>query len=187
MEWSIMYKLVDTAESLALFHEIKESVWTSMGFEMEYAKDGSDVYLLMSDGDEPGGTFEFTPHEKSSDYLKNLFQDVLTSEMKVVEVDSFAVLPKFRGKLGRWGIALMMDYAEKHGYTHAVGLSDPAFFQLINNKYNVRATQVKEIVFYKGANAIPTVFHLQEAYLNKHKPEFAWYQALCKQIKVEVG
>lgn len=34
-----MYKLVDSAQSLALFHQIKESVWTSMGFEMEYAKD----------------------------------------------------------------------------------------------------------------------------------------------------
>ncbi|TGV30495.1 N-acetyltransferase [Mesorhizobium sp. M00.F.Ca.ET.186.01.1.1] len=182
-----MYKLVDSVESLASFHQIKESVWTSMGFEMEYVKNGSDAYLLLSEDDEAGGTFEFTPHEKSSAFLRDLFQDVLSADMKVVEVDSFAVLPKYRGKLGRWGVALMIDYAEKHGYTHAVGLADPAFFQLINTKYNVKATQVKDMVYYKGANAIPTIFHLQEAYTSKDRPAFSWYQTLCKQIKVEVS
>jgi len=182
-----MYKQVDSAESLALFHQIKKTVWDSMGFEMEYAKDGSDLFLLIADDGEAGGTYEFTPHSKSTPFIRALFENVVTEDMKVMELDSLAVLPKYRG-LGRKGISLMLDYAEKHGYTHAVGIADPSFFQLINNKYHVRATQVKEKVYYKGADAIPTLFHLKEAYVNVNKdhPDYSWYTPMFSQIKVEV-
>jgi len=181
-----MYKQVDSAESLALFHQIKKTVWDSMGFEMEYAKEGSDLYLLRADDGEFGGTYEFTPHSKSNPFIRSLFQDVLKKEINAMELDSLAVLPKYRGQLGHRGISLMIDYAEKHGFTHAVGIADPTFFQKINNRYHIKATQVKDTIFYKGADAIPTLFHLEEVYLNKENPNYSWYTPLFSQIKVEV-
>lgn len=181
-----MYKQVDSIESLALFHQIKETVWSSMGFEMEFAKDGSDLYLLLSEDGEAGGTFEFTPYSKSNSFIHSLFQEFINAEMKVMEVDSLAVLPPYRGQLGRKGICLMIDYAEKHGYTHAVGIADPAFFRSMNQKYNIRATQVKEMIYYKGADAIPTLFHLKEVYMDKENPKYSWYIPFSNQSKVEV-
>ena len=183
-----MYKQVETVQELAKFHEIKETVWTSMGFEMEHAKEGSAQFLLLAEDGEAGGTFEMTPFSKSSAYMKSLFQDVVTEDMKVMEVDSLAVLPKYRGQLGQKGICLMIDYAEKHGYTHAIGVADPTFFKFINQKYQVKATQTRDIVFYKGADAIPTLFHLKDVYDNKHDPKYSWYNSSSSnQVKVEVG
>lgn len=180
-----MYKQVDSAKSLELFHQIKETVWSSMGFEMEYAKDGSDLYLLIAEDGQAGGTFEFTPYAKSNAFIHSLFDDVVTDEMKVMEVDSLAVLPAYRGKLGREGICLMIDYAEKHGYTHAIGIADPSFFRSVNERYRIRATQVKENIFYKGAEAIPTLFHLKEVYADKENEKYSWYQPSHPK-KVEV-
>ncbi|MED4751996.1 GNAT family N-acetyltransferase [Brevibacillus choshinensis] len=170
-----MYKQVDSSETLALFHKIKEVVWSSMGFEMEYAKEGSDLYLLLAEDGEAGGTFEFTPYPKSNAFIHSLFEEVITDDMKVMEVDSLAVLPVYRGQLGRKGICLMIDYAEKHGYTHAVGIADPTFFRSMNEKYSILATQINEKIFYKGADAIPTLFHLNEVYSDKDNPKYSWY------------
>lgn len=181
-----MYKHVDSPKSLALFHQIKEEVWRSMHFEMEYAKEGSDLYLLLADDGEAGGTFEFTPYAKSNSFIHSLFDDVITEDMKVMEVDSLAVLPRYRGQLGRKAICLMIDYAEQHGYTHAVGIADPRFFRSMNEKYHIRATQIKEKIFYKGADAIPTLFHLKEVYSQKEHSSYAWYMPVFHQIKVEV-
>jgi len=181
-----MYKYVDSPKSLALFHQIKEVVWRSMNFEMEHAKEGSDLYLLLAEDGEAGGTFEFTPYSKSNSYIHSLFQDVVTEEMKVMEVDSLAVLPRYRGQLGRPGICLMIDYAEQHGYTHAVGIADPRFFRSMNEKYRIRATPVKEQIYFKGAEAIPTLFHLKEVYSNKDNPNYSWYKPILNQRKVEV-
>lgn len=181
-----MYKHVDSTENLALFHQIKETVWSSMGFEMEYAKEGSDLYLLLAEDGEAGGTLEFTPYSKSNAFIHSLFDDVIQSDMKVMEVDSLAVLPRYRGQLGRKGICLMIDYAEQHGYTHAVGIADPTFFRSMNEKYKIRATQVKDNIFYKGAEAIPTLFHLKEVYANKENPPYSWYKPVSTPRKVEV-
>jgi hypothetical protein len=185
VEWE-MYKHVDSTETLALFHQIKETVWSSMGFEMEYAKQGSDLYLLLAEDGEAGGTFEFTPYSKSNSFIHSLFDEILTNDMRAMEVDSLAVLPRYRGQLGRKGICLMIDYAEKHGYTHAVGIADPSFFRSMNQKYKIQATQIKENILYKGAEAIPTLFHLKEVYTDKENPQYSWYSPVFTQRKVEV-
>lgn len=172
---SNIYKLVNSSDSLALFHQIKEISWNQMGFEMEYAKDNSDQFLIFAEDGEAGGTFEFTPYDFTNEFIKDLFHDVVTEDMVTVETDSFAVLPKYRGKLGREIVCLMIDYAEKHGYTHAIGIADPKVFESFNNTYKIESRQVKEKIFFKGAYAIPTVFNLKEVYENKHEERYAWY------------
>ncbi|OPA73695.1 N-acetyltransferase [Paenibacillus selenitireducens] len=178
-----MYKLVQTEEELQEFHRIKSLNWKEKGFDMEYAKPNSDQYLFYVDG-EAGGTFEFTPFRHVSPFIHSIFDDVITPDMNIVETDSFAVLPKFRGKLGREIICLMVAYAHWNGYTHSIGLSDPKVFKSFNNSYHIQAQRVKEDIDYKGAMAIPTVFHLKTAYDNLHSSELAWY---TEPIKLEEG
>ncbi|GAA4703094.1 GNAT family N-acetyltransferase [Brevibacillus fulvus] len=170
-----MYKRVDSKELLDTFHRIKEEVWNEMGFEMEYAKKGSDLFLLLGEDGQPGGTIEFTPISQSTDFIKNVFLDVLEEGLHYFEGDSLAVLPKYRGKLGRMAVCLMVDYAEKHGFTHMIGIADPAFYQQLINKYKLHVKQVKEAFFYKGADVIPVVIDIKEVFENKHHPRFSWY------------
>ncbi|MGE8205669.1 GNAT family N-acetyltransferase [Heyndrickxia sp. NPDC080065] len=172
-----MYKRVTNQEELNVFHQIKQVSWEGKGFDMEYAKEGSDLFLFYGDDDLPGGTFEFTPYPQfTSPFMKNLFNDVVQKNMVTVEIDSFSVLPKYRGKLGREIICFLLDYAKKTGYTHAVAISDPAVFRSFNKTYHIRATQVKEQIWYKGDYVIPALFHLQEAYDNIHDEKFSWFK-----------
>ncbi|MFJ7977008.1 GNAT family N-acetyltransferase [Peribacillus sp. JNUCC 23] len=179
---TLKYKKVSTEEELATFHRIKKVSWDEKGFEMEYAKNGSDLFLFVSEDGNYGGTFEFTPYGMwTNPFMKNLFKDVVTNDMKVMEVDSFAVLPEYRGMLGRSGISLMIDYAEKNGYTHAIGIADPNVFRSFNDSYHILSVKVKDDVFYKGAYAVPTLFHLKEVYENKHLEKYTWLSTSIEQ------
>lgn len=169
-----MYKLVQSEAELHEFHRIKKICWDEKGFDMEYAKPNSDQYLFYING-EPGGTFEFTPYEYVSNHIKEIFKDAITSDMRVLETDSFAVLPQFRGRLGREIICMMVAYAGWHGFTHSIGLADPGVFRSFNETYHIVAERVGEDLFYKGAIAIPTVFHLGQAYSNLSAPQYSWY------------
>lgn len=180
-----MYKKVSSAEDLREFHRIKQISWEEKGFEMEYAKPNSDQYLFYAD-DKPGGTFEFTPYEYVSNYIKEVFDDVLSPSMRVIETDSFAVLPEYRGRLGREIICMMVAYAGWNGYTHSIGLADPKVFQSFNNTYHIFAERVGEDIFYKGAYAIPTVFHLGHAFSNISSSRYSWYRT-PEELKGELS
>lgn len=169
-----MYKKVRSEEDLHEWHRIKKVSWDEKGFDMEYAKPNSEQYLFFIDG-KAGGTFEFTPYEYVSDHIRSIFDDVLTPNMRVIETDSFAVLPEFRGRLGREIICMMVAYAGWHGFTHSIGLSDPGVFHSFNNTYHIEAERVGKDLFYKGAMAIPTVFHLGKAYSNLSLSQYSWY------------
>ncbi|MFJ8256569.1 GNAT family N-acetyltransferase [Peribacillus asahii] len=171
-----MYKLVKSQKERDLFHQIKKSVWDEKGFDMEYGKEGSDLYLIYAEDGVPGGTFEFTPYSRfTAPIMKELFNDVIQKDMRVMEIDSFAVLPQYRGKLGRQIMCLVIDYAQKNGYTHAIGISDPAVFRSFNNTYQIRTIQVKEKIWYKGAEVIPALLHLKEVYDNIEDEKFSWF------------
>lgn len=171
-----MYKIVDSTVDLQRWHDIKSVAWSGEGYEMEYAKPLSVQMLFYGEDGQAGGTFEFTPYQYSSEYIKDLFDDVVKDASKVVEVDSFAVLPKYRGKLGREIVCMMIAYAEMKGYTGGVGISDPSVFRSFNETYHIPSIQVKEERFYKGDVVIPTYFDFKTVYENKHLPQYAWYK-----------
>lgn len=171
-----MYKRITSQEELDLFHQIKKVSWDEKGFEMEYGREESDLYLIYAEDGLAGGTFEFTPYADFTRlFIKDLFDDVITEDMVVMEVDSFAVLPKYRGKLGREIICLMIDYAEKNGYTHAIGIADPIVFKSFNESYQIRTEQVKDKIWYKGEYVIPSIFYLEEVYRNIEDDKFSWF------------
>src|SRR5262245_19346555 len=64
------------------------------------------AFLLLAEDGEAGGTFEFTPYSKSNTRIRSSFGDVVQSGMKTMEVDSLAVLSRYRGQLGRKAAAL---------------------------------------------------------------------------------
>lgn len=171
-----MYKIVKNEHELKLFHNIKELCWRGEGYEMEYAKPNSDQYIFYGEDGEAGGTFEFTPYCYSSKYIRDLFDDVIEDQMSVVEVDSFAVIPKYRGKLGREIVCQMIAYAEEHSYTHGVGIADSEIFRSFNETYHIYSKQVKDDRFYKGDIVIPTVFDFKTVYENKSLPKYRWYK-----------
>jgi len=181
-----MYKRVSSQEDLDLFHKIKKVSWDQKGFEMEYVKEDSDLFLFYAEDGTPGGTYEFTPYTKfTSQFMEDLFADVVTKDMHVVEMDSFSVLPQYRGKLGREIICFVFAYAKKHGYTHSIGISDPTLFHSLNNTYHMNAQQVKDKLWYKGDYVIPTLIHLKEIYENIE--EYSWFIKPIEMKKNEVG
>lgn len=170
-----MFKIVKTDFEMQEFHRIKEECWVGEGYEMEYAKPFSDQILFYGHDGRAGGTFECTPFEKSGNYIRNLFQHVVKDGVKAVEVDSFAVLPKYRGKLGREIVSFMIFYAEWKGYTHGVGIADPSVFRSFNETYHIPSIQIAEERMYKGDIVIPTLFDFRTVYLNKHEEQYAWF------------
>ncbi|KMK77547.1 GNAT family N-acetyltransferase [Alkalihalobacillus pseudalcaliphilus] len=171
-----MYKLVENKDMLDLFHQIKEVSWQGKGFEMELGKPGSDLYLIYTEDKIPGGTFEFTPYEwNTRPFIRELFDTVIMKDMKVVEIDSFSVLPEYRGKLGRKILCLLIEYAQTKGYTHAIGIADPSVFRSFQETYQIPCQQVAEEIWYKGDHVIPTLFHLKEVYHNLHDPKYDWF------------
>ncbi|OMC69111.1 GNAT family N-acetyltransferase [Paenibacillus sp. FSL H7-0326] len=169
-----MYSKVSTQQELEIFYDIKRTSWNEKGFEMEYVEANSEPYIFYIDGN-PGGTFQFTPYNYSRPFMRNMFDEFIKEGMKIVEVDSFAVLPDYRGRLGREIVSFMIDYANTNQYTHAVGMADPSIFRSFNNTYHIRTTQVKEKVWFKGAEAIPALFHLKEAYERLQENQYDWY------------
>lgn len=169
-----MYKLVKTKEDLDLFHSIKKIVWESKNFEMEWAKSNSAQFLFYMDG-EAGGTFEFTPYMYSSDYIKEIFDPHLLPSMRVVETDSFAVLPKFRGKLGREIVSFMIAYAQFMGFTHGIGLADEKIVRSFPNTYGIPTVSVRDKFFYKGEYVTPVIFDFLSVYTNLHADKYAWF------------
>lgn len=179
-----MYKQVNSSKGVQQFHQIKEIVWNEKGFEMEYAKEGSDIYVMFTENGEAGGTVEFTPYAKISEFMKNLFKDVLEDERNVMELDSVAVLPHARGTLGREIICLMVDYAEKHEYSHVVAIFDPTFFKSLKNSYHFDIKQVKDPLYYKGDYVIPAILNVKDMYQNKQDEKFLWYfKSIKKNVK----
>lgn len=170
-----VYKKVRTSEEFETFTQIKNKAWTEMGFEIEAAKEESDLFLMIADDGMPGGTYEFTPYGiDTTPLIKRLFKDVITDDMKVMELDSLAVLPTYRGKLGKHVFSAIIDYAEKHKVTHLVGLTDPKVFRSLTITYHIPSLQVADKIFYKGAYTIPTLFNLKDVYDNKHLQKFEW-------------
>lgn len=146
-----------------------------MGFEIEAAKEGSDLFLMIADDGMPGGTYEFTPYGiDSTPLIKNLFEDMISDDMRLMELDSLAVLPTYRGKLGKHVISAIIDYAEKHKVTHLVGLTDPKVSRSLSLTYQIPSMQVADEIFYKGAYTIPTLFNLKDVYENKHLQKYKW-------------
>ncbi|MGE7602305.1 GNAT family N-acetyltransferase [Peribacillus sp. NPDC097675] len=170
-----VYKKVRTSEEFETFHQIKNTAWDEMGFEIEAAKEGSDLFLMIADDGLPGGTYEFIPYGMdTAPLIKKLFEDVITDDMKVMELDSLAVLPPYRGRLGKHVFCAIIDYAEKHNVTHLVALTDPKVFRSLSHSYHIPTLQVAGEIFYKGAYTIPTVFNLKEVYDNKHLQKYEW-------------
>jgi len=171
-----MYKKVESKKELDIFHETKKVSWDSKQFEMEYAREGSDLYNFYMNGI-PGGTFEFTPYgEQTREFIKELFVDSLSNDMKVMEVDSFSVLPEYRGRLGHEIVSFMIFYAMEKGYTHAIGIADPSVFKSFNQGYKIKTEQIGEAFWYKGDTVIPVLISVKEVYENLQRPEYAWFQ-----------
>lgn len=171
-----MYKRVTNQKELDLFHQIKKVSWDQKGFEMEYGREGSDLYLIYTEDGQPGGTFEFTPYSQfTRPFMKELFGNNITKDMSTVEIDSFSVLPPYRGKLGREIICLLIHYAEIKGFTHAIGISDPSVFCSLQKSYGIPAIQVSDKIWYKGDYVIPTLFDLKEVYENLTDDKYAWF------------
>ncbi|MCM3785728.1 GNAT family N-acetyltransferase [Neobacillus mesonae] len=169
-----MYRKVGTQQELDIFYHIKRTSWDEKGFEMEYAGSKSEQYIFYID-EHPGGTFQFTPYEHSRPFIRNKFDEFVKDGMKLVEVDSFAVLPQYRGKLGREIVSFMIHYAKEQKYTHAVGMADPSIFHSFNHTYHIRAVQVGDSEWFKGAIAIPALFHLNEVYEHLQEDQYEWY------------
>lgn len=171
-----MYKRVESQNELDLFHKIKRVSWDQKGFEMEYGREGSDLYLIYTEDGEPGGTFEFTPYSQfTRPFMRELFKDYINEDMLAVEIDSFSVLPQYRGKLGREILCLLIHYAEEKGYTHAIGIADPSVFRSFQKSYGIRSVQVSEKMWYKGDYVIPTLFNLKEVYENIQDEKYSWF------------
>jgi GNAT superfamily N-acetyltransferase len=175
MSNEVVFKKVTSQEEKDMFHYVKGLVWEGTGYGMEYGREGSDLYIAYVNGI-PGGTFEFTPYPQfTRTFMKKLFVDTVNEHMSVVELDSFAVLPEFRGKLGREIVRFMIYYAQTNGYTHGIGISAPSVFESFNHTYHIRSEQVKEKMWYKGDDVIPTLFHLKEVYDHLDDEKYAWY------------
>ncbi|PLS19224.1 N-acetyltransferase [Bacillus sp. M6-12] len=176
MSNQVVFKKVFTQEEKDIFHQVKKDVWEGTGYDMEYGREGSDLYIAYVNGI-PGGTFEFTPYSQfTRPFMRELFDDVVQKDMTVVELDSFAVLPEYRGLLGREIVRFMIFYAQTYGYTHGIGISAPSVFKSFNNTYHIRGEQVKESMWYKGDDVIPTLFYLKEVYDNLEDEKYAWYE-----------
>ncbi|MDX8365296.1 GNAT family N-acetyltransferase [Cytobacillus sp. IB215665] len=172
-----MYKVVNCTSQLELFNNIKQCCWQEKGFEME-RNQHSDKFLLIANNGEVGGTVEFTPSTYMSNFTRDIFKDVITEDMKVLEIDGYAVLPKYRGVLGMSGIRLAVQYAEKYKYTHAVALCDPKVFHYIHKVYKCDIKQVSDMFFYKGADVIPAIMDAIVVYENKHT--FKWWKEMTE-------
>lgn len=183
----VVFKKVENQADKEVFHHIKRLVWEGASYDMEYGRDGSDLYIAYIDG-VPGGTFEFTPYPQFTRlFMKELFIDAVNEDMSAVELDSFAVLPEYRGELGREIIRFMIYYAQKNGYTHGIGISAPYVFKSFNNTYHIRSEQVGEKIWYKGDDVIPTLFHLKEVYDHLDDKKYAWYKTPVELKKGEVA
>jgi hypothetical protein len=170
-----VYKKVNSKEELDLFHQIKQISWDEKGFDMEYAKSGSDLFLIYEKNGLPGGTVEFTPYSHFiSPFMRDLFDDVIDENMVAFEIDSFSVLPQYRGKLGTEIMCLMVHYAEKHAFTHAFCIADPSVFASFQKRYQFDVRQVKTERWYKGGEVIPALLNLQQVYQNKQSEKFSW-------------
>lgn len=181
----IIFKKVTTQEERDIFHQIKRVVWEGTGYEMEYGQKGADLYVVYVNGI-PGGTIEFIPYpEFTRPFMRELFDDTINGQMKAVEFDSFAVLPEFRGKLGREIIRFLIYYAQKNGYTHGLALSAPYVFKSLDKSYYIRSEQVKDKMWYKGDDVIPTLMHLKEVYSNLEDEKYSWYKTPV-ELKEEV-
>lgn len=171
-----MYKTVRTQEELDMYHQIKKSAWDEKGFEMEYVRKGTDAILFYGQDGLPGGTFEATPYsEFTRDSIKELFDSFLEEGMKTVEIDGFAVLPQYRGKLGREIVCFIIHYAQMNGFTHAVAISDPSVLRSFNNTYHIPSYLTLEKMWYKGDYVIPVIFDLKEVYDNLEDEKYAWF------------
>lgn len=173
----ILFKRVTTKEEAEAFHRVKQLVWEESGYDMEYGREGSDLYIAYING-VPGGTVEFTPYlEFSRLLIRNLFDDVVRDDMKVMELDSFAVLPEYRRKLvGHEIVRFMIYYAQTHGYTHGVAITAPKVFKSLNDTYHIRCEKVKDPFWYKGDEVIPALMHLKEVYDHLDDKKYSWYK-----------
>ncbi|MFS1516343.1 GNAT family N-acetyltransferase [Bacillus sp. SCS-151] len=172
-----MYKVVSSTSQLDLFNNIKQSCWQEKGFEMEHNQH-SDKFLLIADNGEAGGTVEFSPSAYMSEFTSKIFKDVIKEDMKVFEIDGYAVLPHYRGVLGMNGIRLAVQYAERYKYTHAIALCDPKVYQYIDKVYKCDIKQVSDKFFYKGADVIPAIMDAVVVYENKNT--FNWWKEMAE-------
>lgn len=187
MSNDVVFKKVASQDDKDVFHHIKRLVWEGASYDMEYGREGSDLFIAYIDG-VPGGTFEFTRYPQfTRSFMKKLFVDAVNEDMSVVELDSFAILPKYRGVLGREIVRLMIHYAQTNGYTHGIGISAPNVFKSFNSTYHIRSEQVGETIWYKGDDVIPTLFYLKEVYDNLEDEKYDWFKAPVELKKGKVA
>ncbi|WP_128895445.1 hypothetical protein [Longirhabdus pacifica] len=166
-----MYKLVNNEEMSQQFYQIKDACWKEQGFEIEH-NERSEKYLMLVDSDTAGGTCEITPYEKMRDESKQLFKKAIDTYPAIFEVDGFAILPEYRGKLTPVIMEVAMDYGERHQMTHCVSLTSEEVFYLLKNKLNLIVEMTSEPFMYKGGKVIPTLIDVAHVYQNKQSERY---------------
>ncbi len=166
-----MIKRVETEQELAYFHYIWMTAWREKGYAFEFSEDVLDRYLVIG----PDGSFVGTSEYRGYDPDTSAFASVLgrqeTLDLNldptiVAEIDKFAILPEYRGKIVSellWSGVLV---ARERGIRYFVSLLDPIFHRALRIAYRAPITIVGAKTFYKGDYVLPVVINISEMAAN---------------------
>jgi len=169
-----MIKRVESDQELAYFHYIWMTAWREKGFAFEFAEDVLDRYLVIGPDGSFVGTSEYRSFDPRTSAFANLIGPQVTLDLQldpteVAEIDKFAILPEYRGKIVKELIWSGILTARERGIRYFVSLLDPIFYRALRITYRAPITVVGPKSFYKGDYVLPVVIAIHEMAENPAK------------------
>ena len=169
-----MITRVESDQELAYFHYIWMTAWREKGYAFEFAEDVLDRYLVIG----PDGSFVGTSEYRVFHPETSAFAGVIglqgTSDLKlnhteVAEIDKFAILPEYRGKIVKELIWSGILVARERGIRYFVSLLDPLFYRALRIGYRAPITIVGPKTFYNGDYVLPVIIDIDKMAANPAK------------------
>lgn len=173
-----MFKVVETELELARFNSIWTTVWLEKGFELEFAEQVLERFIILSKDGNYVGTSEIKPYSIHESILNQSapFADHpklrQAEEGTVAEIDKIAVLNQYRGHFIADLLAGSVLYGEDNKIRYYVAMMEPIFLRALRITFQVPFEKVGDKVFYKGDYVVPVIIDLEEMYNNKE--QYSW-------------
>ncbi|MHA6482957.1 GNAT family N-acetyltransferase [Paenibacillus sp. strain BS8-2] len=187
-----MFKRVENELELAMFNGIWTTVWREKGYELEFAEQVLDRFVVLTDEGQCVGTSEIKYYDRENSLINEIapfgeHPKVVASEGFIAEIDKIAILGTYRrkGNLLADILSSAVYAAEKRNMDYFVSLMEPVFLRALSISFKVPLEKLGGEIFYKGDYVIPVIFDMKEMYQNKTRYSWLSYPQ-TQTIKTEM-
>ncbi|MHA0857134.1 GNAT family N-acetyltransferase [Paenibacillus sp. CMAA1364] len=172
-----MFKRVENELELARYHSIWTTVWLEKGFELEFAEQVLERFVVVTNDGDYVGTCEIKPYSIHNNMLNEAapfatHPKLIQAEGSVAEVDKMAMLESYRGNLIADLLSAAVQYGDQNRLRYYVALLEPVFLRALRITFNIPFEKLGQKVFYKGDHVIPVLIDIEKIYSNKE--QYSW-------------